>query len=265
MKKLLSRGLATGAAGLLVAVASSSAVSAQAMQPSTTMAAATTYQANVTSLNNSGASGTALITVNGKDVTVDVRATGLAPNLAHAQHLHVGGKAACPAPAADTNKDGVVSAKEAEVSVGPIKVALTTIGDTSPASALAVDRMPKADAKGVLTYKRTFSLPAGVTAADMAKASIEMHGVSALSGDKTKYDGDKRSELDTKLAFEVTAPAACGVLASTPLGGPDTGIGSTAGIEAVGSIVFGIAALAGAALLVAFGRRPITPSASNRD
>lgn len=258
MKKLLSRSLAVGAAGLLAAAVSSSAVSAQAAKPSTTMTAKpVTYQVNLRSLNNSGASGSAVVTVDGRNVTVDMKAAGLSPLLAHAQHIRVGGQAACPTPAADADKDGVVSAKESESAVGAIRVSLTTAGDVSASSALAVDRMPKADAKGNLSYKRSFVLPTGVNATDLSKATVEVHGISTLSDNKTAYDGAKKSELDAKLPFEATAPAACGKLSSSPNGGANTGFGSTDGIEAPVALAFGTAAIIGAALIVVLGRRPL--------
>ncbi len=243
MKKTITRAFAVSGAALLSALLVSPSVSAQAP------AAATTYQVNLTQQNRSGASGSATVSLNGSNVTVNLRATGLSPNLAHAAHIHSGGQAICPSPAADSDKDGFVNAKEADALVGPIKLSLTTSGDAAAASALAVDRMPKADAQG--------NLAAGVTAADMARASIDIHGVSSLFNDKTRYDGDKRSDLDSKLAFEITAGAACGRLSSAPAGGLATGFGSTAGIESPVMLAFGAAALAGAALLAFYSRRPM--------
>lgn len=253
MKKTLLRGLAATGAALLVTAAYSPAVSAQTTQSSTT---AQTFQANLTTQNKSGASGTATLTLSGNNLTVDLRATGLSPNLAHAQHIHVGGAGACPTPAADADKDGFVSSKEGEPAIGPIRVSLTTSGDVSSGSALTVDRFPKANAQGVVTYKRTFALPSGVTAADMRRASIELHGIASLFNNRSQYDGDKKSELDNKLPFETTVPAACGVLTATPAGGPDTGLGSTTGIEAPAALAFGVTALVAAAVLYLYSHRP---------
>lgn len=259
MKKLtvMSRGVATGAASLVLAAISTATVSAATPAPAPVAATKPiTYQTNLTQLNKSGASGTATVTIDGKNVTVDLRATGLSPNLTHAQHIHVGGLDACPNTSADTDKDGWISAKEADAAVGPIKISLTTAGDVSPSSALVLDRLPKSDAKGNLTYKRTFALPSGVSANDMTKASVELHGLASIFDDKTKYDGTKKSELDANLPFEATAPVACGNLASTPDGAPNTGLGTTAGIEQPITLIAGAAAIIAAALLVTVGRRP---------
>ena len=51
-------------------------------------ASSRTYTADLAALNDSGADGTATLTVSGTQLTVDIEATGLSPNLPHAQHLH---------------------------------------------------------------------------------------------------------------------------------------------------------------------------------
>jgi hypothetical protein len=257
--KKLAYGAAIGIAGT---VAFAPGVSAQATQPPAT--AARTYQANLVQQNRSGASGTATVTVNGNNVTVNIRSTGLSPNLAHAQHIHIGGQSTCPAPTADTNKDGFVDSKEGEAAVGPIRVSLTTTGDQAAGSALAVDRYPKADAQGNLIYSRTFTLPAGVAVADLSRGVIEQHGISSLFNDKAKYDGDKKSELDNRLPFETTASATCGKLTAAPVGGLATGIGSTDGIESPALLAFGVISLAGAVALAVYSRRPVSLVTSGR-
>lgn len=257
MNKTLLRGLVAGGAALFTAAAYGPSVSAQAQAPAPAAKAPQTYQVSLAQANKSGASGSGTVTINGNNVTVNFRATGLSPNLAHATHIHVGGQGVCPSPTADTDKDGFVNVKESEPFIGPMKVSLTVSGDTGTGSGLALDRMPKADAQGNLAYNRTFALPAGTTAADMQKASIDIHGISSLFNDKAKYDGDKKSDLDSKLPFETTVSAACGRLSSAPAGGPNTGIGSTAGLESPALLAFGAAALVGATALVLYSRRPI--------
>lgn len=257
MKKTLLRGLAASGAGLLMAASFGQAVSAQ---DKPAPAPAQTLQTNLTQLNGSGASGTASIEVTGNNVKVTIRTTGASPNLAHAQHLHIGGTNACPTAAADADKDKLITTKEGQGSYGEVKVSLTTSGATDAKSALALDRYPKANAQGVVSYTRTFTLPSGVSAADLSKAVVVQHGISKLFNDKAKYDGDKKSSLDSKLPLETTIPAACGKLTSTPAGGPDTGFGSTAGIEASSSLVFGAAAVVSAAALYFYLRRPVVSS-----
>jgi hypothetical protein len=164
-------------------------------------------------MNDSGASGTAQATVNGDQITVTIHSTGLTPNQPHAQHLHIGGQHVCPPASADKNGDGLVSTVEGQPSYGPIMVSLTTTGDVSANSGLAVDRFPKADANGVLDYQRTFTLPAGVTMQDVAQSVVVQHGVDV--NHSGAYDGSAKSELDASLPLEATLPADCGKSAAS--------------------------------------------------
>jgi len=217
--------------------------------------ASTSYQVNLTQLNNSGTSGTATVSVDGNNATVTVRATGLSPNRAHATHIYVGGQAKCPTASADTNKDSYIDNNEAKSSRGDLRVSLTTSGDTSANSALAFNRMPVADKDGKVAYSRTFALPSGVKAADLAKATLSLQGISTIFGSKVIYDGDKRSELTSDHAFETTIPAACGKLSTSPIGGAATGVGSINGIESPALFMTGAIALAGAVIAGTIARK----------
>lgn len=252
MKLTVLRGLAVSGVAVIAAAGFSPAVSAQAAAPA---AASTTYQVNLTGLNNSGASGSGTVTVNGNSVTVNIRATGLSASLPHAMHMHVGGRNVCATPSDDRNGNKLVGSREAEAASGPVRVSLTTSGDTSANSALAVDRFASANAQGVLTYNRTFNLPSGVTAASLAQATIDIHGVASQFGDKTKYDGAERSDLDNALPAETTLPAACGKLSTAPTGGAATGVGSINGIESPALFIGGIAAIAGAMAAAVIARK----------
>lgn len=250
--KNIKLGTMTGGAMLLSVLLTApvtGSVSAQAAsQPMS-------YQANLTSLNGSGTSGTATVTVTGNTATVTVQTNGASANLVHGQLITLGGTNQCPTPAADTDKDSYVSTTEAKKTIGDIKIALTTTGDVSPNSLLAADRFPKADAKGTIAYTRSFTLPSGITAADLGKAVVVQHGVAKLFDDKAKYDGTKRSDLDNKLAYEITAVATCGKLTAMPSGGAATGVGSVNGIESPALLMAGAVALAGAAVAGLYARR----------
>jgi hypothetical protein len=181
----------------------------------------------LTPLNSSEASGIATVHVRGDQVTVTIQSRGHSPNLPHAQHIHIGGQNRCPTNAADMNGDGLISTPEGQPSYGPIKVSLTTEGDVTMQSGLAVDRMPMADADGNLTYTRTFQLPDGVSAADIAKGVIVQHGISELFDDPNQYDGAKKSDIPgtETLPLEATIPATCGKLMMANAMMPDTGAG----------------------------------------
>lgn len=248
MKKALTRGLMIGSSLALGVAAFSPAVFA-ASTP------AQTYQANLSSLNNSGTTGTATVKVNGDKATVTINTTGASANLPHAQHIHIGGKNICPTASADKNKDGVISTVEGQPAYGKIQVSLTTSGDTSAKSGLAIKRFPTASKSGAITYSRTFTLPSGVSASDIANGVIVQHGVAKISGNKAKYDGKAKSQLDKSLPLEATAPADCGKLVSVPTGAANTGSGSTSGIENSSLFVLGGAAIVAAGLTLALTQR----------
>jgi hypothetical protein len=171
------------------------------------------FQADLDPLNNSGASGTANLALEGDQLTTDIASEGLAPGLPHAQHIHGLEQAIseCPTILNDQNGDNLVNTTEGEPSYGPILTSLTTEGDTSPESALAVDRFPVANEDGTLSYGRTFGVPTNV-ADRLEEFAIVQHGVD-LNGNGV-YDEEAAgpSDLDPSLPQEATIPANCGVI-----------------------------------------------------
>jgi hypothetical protein len=143
----------------------------------------------------------------------ELRANGLLAGAPHAAHIHFGEQARheCPTLADDTNGDGHLTTTEGLPGYGPIVLSLTTMGDTSPASALAVDRF---SAGGSFDYERNGLFPTddGVAEAIAAgKGVVVIHGVDY--NDNGMYDFDAGvSELDASLPTEATDPAMCGVL-----------------------------------------------------
>jgi hypothetical protein len=216
------------------------------------------YQANLSQLNQSGVSGTGMVTLDGTTATVMIEASGLLAGAPHAQHFHIGAQGVCPTDADDTNGDGFLSVTEGAGKYGAIGTSLTTSGDTGPDSGLAIDRFPT-DANE--SYERTFEVTQDVADAfEAGTAVLVLHGVDK-DGSGT-YDGEVKSDLDPSLPMEATAPAACGTLAAAqmgtaPSGGAETGGGSTAGVEQQTAMGVGAVALVGAAAAgaVAYRRR----------
>jgi hypothetical protein len=171
------------------------------------------FKAELNPLNRSGAEGQAILHKEGtKKLETEIHSHGLAPKLPHAQHIH-GFKQAvseCPTLAA-SGEDRLITTAEGLPSYGPIQVSLTTKGDTSPKSALAVDRFPVANAKGFLHYERTFSVPANV-AKNLGKKAIVQHGVDLNDNGRYDFKAAGKSELDPSLPQEATIPANCGVI-----------------------------------------------------
>lgn len=171
------------------------------------------YKGNIRPLNGTGSHGKITVNVVGDQATVEIKTKRISADLPHAQHLHIGGQTTCPAKGrADVNKDRFVSTVEGIPFYGGIAVSLTTEGDVSAASALALDRFPVANENSMVTYSRTFTLPDGVTGADLADATLIQHGISELFDDKAAYDGAKRSSLPIDVPFEITVPTACAPL-----------------------------------------------------
>lgn len=216
-----------------------------------------TFSTTLESLNNSGATGDAWVDLHGNEATVKVNVTGAAETFMdgpfpHAQHIHSPeqGAAECPTAAADADGDGVVNTPEGQPSYGPIVTSLTTEGDFSPESALAVDRFPGGSA---YNYERTLELDAAT--ADAVKngtAVVVTHGVDPTL--LPAAAAEKMSPLDESLPLAATLPATCGVLTAAqmdamPEGGADTGVAQETGSAATTAAIGGgvLAAAAGAA------------------
>lgn len=165
-------------------------------------------------LNDSGASGEATITSSEPGtIDVSIATDGVTPGQPHAQHLHVGGDSECPDPAL-AGDDDLITTAEGVPAYGEVALALTTEGDVSADSALAVERFPVANEEGTVAYERTIELPDGVTADDVLSSVVVQHGLGSLSGDESAYDGDAESSLDPSLPLEATLPILCGVASS---------------------------------------------------
>ncbi len=170
------------------------------------------FRAQLAPLNGSGASGSATLVRSGTQVTSTINSSGMAPNLPHAQHIHGFEQAVseCPTLAFDQNGDNLVNTAEGQPAYGPILVSFTTMGDTSPASGLAVDRFPVATSAGTLNYSRTLTVPSGV-AQGLGRMAIVQHGVDLNGNGRYDFSAGP-SELDPSLPQEATIPANCGVI-----------------------------------------------------
>lgn len=216
------------------------------------------FMAELNEQNDSGASGTATLTLDGNMLTVKINSDGLVPGAPHAQHIHFGPQdtndpAECPPASADDNGDDIVSTPEGQPFYGAVQVSLTTRGATGMDSALAVKRFPVANEDGEVHYERTFRVSDEVVK-NLDNASIVQHGID--TNDNEKYDNSAGpSDIGEDLPLEATAPANCGGLRKVPAGGVDAGAGSTQGVERVELLTLGGAALVGSAALGVTMRR----------
>ena len=97
---------------------------------------------------------------------------------------------------------------------GYFVVSLTTSGDTSPSSGLAVARFPVADASGNYHYVSDFEvgvdIPASV-ADHLADFHVVSHGID--TNHNGSYDFSRGpSDLDPSLPQEATVPPSCGLI-----------------------------------------------------
>ncbi len=214
-------------------------------------------------LNDAPGSGEAMIEVEGTTLSFTLAYDGLLAEAPHAAHIHYGEDAMnqCPTADADEDSSGTINTSEGAPFYGGIVVSLTTEGDTSPDSGLAVDRFGVGDD---VSYSRGDVEVTAEVAEDIlsGESVVVVHGVD--HDGSGAYDGDTVSDLDPSLPTEATDPALCGVVSASqmdevPAGGVDTGQAAVGGAD-LAVAGGGVAALlAGGALLVA-RRRTATES-----
>jgi serine/threonine protein kinase len=163
--------------------------------------------------NHVTGSGTASLRLDGNVAKVTLTTNGLDYNeeLAHALHIHAGGKGECPPASAARSHAGhlTISTTDGIKFYGPPAEALTTRGDTSPKSILVFSRYPTG---GKIRYERTITLPAS-----LAKRVRENNAVIVVHGVDYDHTGIysgvlERSELNHATPATATAPALCGSL-----------------------------------------------------
>ena len=166
--------------------------------------------------------GTATVRLNGNTASVTLDTNGLLNGSPHAMHIHAGGQGICPPASAAHLHNGhlSISTTDGIHFYGPPETSLTNFGDTSVKSIVDFSRYP---ATGTIRYKRTIQLPAGIAAAIRnGNAVIVVHGID-YNGNGIYDDVLDRSELNSNLPGEASAPALCGPLVSAPSNVASTG------------------------------------------
>ncbi|MGW0337250.1 hypothetical protein ACWD0J_36450 [Streptomyces sp. NPDC003011] len=194
-------------------------------------------------VNKVTGSGTAMVHLEGNTAHVTVKHSGLLAGAPHAQHFHIAAKGVCPPETVAKTRNGktFLNTTDGAPFYGAIGTSLTTTGDTSPSSGLAVDRFPVGDK---VHYKRTVHL-----SDEAAKSLREGTGVVVVHGidfnGNGKYDNNLGpSDLDPSLPSEATNPALCGALKTAAKGAVHGGQGGT-------QTPVNTTAAAGGALLIA--------------
>lgn len=205
---------AIGGTTLLACAALAATLAPSSVASTTPRAAGEHNAAKLVALNNSGAFGRAKVHSVHRRLEVSVDAYGLAPGLPHAQHIHHGAEARheCPTATDDSNGDFRLTTSEGVPAYGPVALSLTTEGDTSPDSVLAVDRYPTAP-EGAVHYDRVIISKRGVARAiRRGEGVVVIHGVDYNGNGEYDFDSAGESDLNPDLPAEATDPAICGVL-----------------------------------------------------
>ena len=210
MKRASKFALAAAAA---IPLAVPAAMLSGAATASTEHSHTTTFWATLRPVphNRVHGSGSAAVRLDGRMAQITVRVDHLLNDAPHAMHIHAMGEGECPEAqdAGIHNGHRAMSTTDGLEDYGPINTSLTTRGDTSPASGLALARFPH---RGTYVYHRTIRLSAATAQAVRAlDAVVVVHGIDY--NHNGRYDGVLGpSDLDPALPLEGTAPAICGPL-----------------------------------------------------
>jgi len=212
--------LAVGIAGLLAGLGGIPMAQAQN--------ADVVYKATLSPLNStatgSDASGEAVFTISGDQLTIQVTVKGVPPDTEHWQHFHGFAEgqqlSTCPTGSEDANGDGIIDLIETEPTAGTTMVPLN---DDPVSMDIPKDTYPIAGADGTYTYEKTISLKALADAftkqfpdqqLDLDRRVVFLHGVPA----STELPATVASLGD--IPAQVTIPIACGEIAKIEHGTP---------------------------------------------
>jgi hypothetical protein len=161
--------------------------------------------------NHVTGTGDVVVRLDGDVATVTMDASRLLDGARHPMHIHAGAKGVCPSDQAAQLHNGhrTISTLDGAPWYGPPVTALTSRGDTSPKSILALRRYPST---GVIRYSRRIRL--GKVVAQYVRddnAVVVVHGVD-YNHNGTYDNVLDRSDLQRSLPGELTTPALCGAL-----------------------------------------------------
>jgi len=225
---------------------------ALAVAPGAGLAASKTFNAVIGELNNSGVSGSAEMTVNTADMTLNfaMALAGLEPGQLHVQHIH--GRfdddgnprdSFTPTLADDADGDGFVELLEGAPRYGPIVLELR---DTDTA---ANGGFPVTQPDGTSTFSWVFDLTtteafgANVLTADpddrftamdllpLGLREIVIHGLTLAEG-----QGANGGEADGTAGYKTVLPVAAGEITPAPIPLPAAGWALVAGLAGLGAL-----------------------------
>lgn len=186
------------------------------------------YATEFTALNNSGVHAQALLFLDkeAQTLTVNIRAEGMEPGQAHAQHIHGPAddtEAKTPTIRQDDDGDGFVELAEGLDTYGEIQLNLTTEpGDAEQLTGMMGVAFPTADENGVLRYTETFRFDRddpnakaifdGIT--PLEAKEIVLHGLTTTAQQGEGTEG----EVDGTAGYKAVLPVASGELREVDVG-----------------------------------------------
>lgn len=157
------------------------------------------YRVDFRPLNNSGASGQAVLQLSPDErrLNVFIQARGLEPGGAHVSHIHGRSEngqpvdSTCPTKAQDSDGDGFVELDEGKTVYGPI---LIDFGNIDP------------DKDGRVQFRTTVNLSGSEMALPLDKRHIVIHGLTVPPGPGEGTPG----EVDGTNGYLTVLPVLCG-------------------------------------------------------
>ena len=178
---------------------------ALALTAASLSAATMTYSGVFMPVNQSGVSGTVLLTLDGNNLTVQIDATGLEPNQMHPMHIHgrldAMGNPLPPLPPSDQDGDGFIETPEAEPAIGPPLLPL----DSPPGSG----NFPTAPG-GMLHFLQTYTLTNMLLTELMPLnlRTVEIHGkTTGTEGAGTPFEVNGTPGYKAELPVASAMPA----------------------------------------------------------
>lgn len=166
------------------------------------------FRTSLVPVNGSGVTGDAELTLDLADDEFRARvdAGGLAPGIAHLQHVHLA--ASCPGPADDANGDGFVDILEGSARYGPILLPLDDVLAVQAAGAF-----PEADGDGGLSYREEERLSSVL--ADLRREDPDPDDLLAKLDQGEDLDLDGRTVVLHGVAAATDLPGSVGTPAGT--------------------------------------------------
>jgi hypothetical protein len=173
------------------------------------------FVVDLTSLNNSGFRGAAVLTLTDHSLTVNIDAAGLEPgqHLLDVDGFANGAASHPPTLQQDIDRDGFIERDEGQTAYGSV---LLNLDNNSDDLGLNVNQEPVADANGNFRYQQTFNFdPSDPTATAIFDAisplesrEIVIRGESVAAGSGAGSPG----EIDGTLGYKAVLPVAAGEL-----------------------------------------------------